>query len=211
MNTRKFVGMFMRTLIIGGVVTLITSFFVNTAEYQAALTAGDWLDLLGLIVFFVGLGLVFSVISQAGFFAYLFIHRFGLSLFRSFWPMVQLLLIGFVVFDLIYLPYKAANGTISLYLLILMSFGLLLYGIIIANIKAKQTHPRAFVPALFLMVVMTAIEWVPGLQASGTDYAWLMITALLACNTYQLLILHHLTKTDDSSEKQNVQAKSSKA
>lgn len=203
--------MFMKTLMIGGVVTLITSFFVKFAEYKASLAALDWLDLLGLIIFFFGLGLVFSVISQAGFFAYLFIHRFGLSLFRSFWPTVQLLLIGFVVFDLIYLPYQAAEGTISLYLLILMSFGLLAYGIVIANIKAKQTHPRAFVPALFLMVVMTAIEWVPGLQASGTDYAWLMITSLLACNTYQLLILHHLTKTDDKQTKTKVQSKSSKA
>lgn len=211
MNTRKFVGMFMRTLLIGGVVTLITSFFVKFSEYKASFVAQDWLDLLGLIIFFIGLGLVFSVISQAGFFAYLFIHRFGLSLFRSFWPMVQLLLIGFVVFDLIYLPYKAAEGSIPLYLLILMSFGLLVYGIIIANIKAKQTHPRAFVPALFLMVVMTAIEWVPGLQASGTDYAWLMITSLLACNTYQLLILHHLTRTDDEQVKSNVQPKSSNA
>lgn len=201
----------MKTLMIGGVVTLITSFFVKFAEYKASLAALDWLDLLGLIIFFFGLGLVFSVISQAGFFAYLFIHRFGLSLFRSFWPTVQLLLIGFVVFDLIYLPYQAAEGTISLYLLILMSFGLLAYGIVIANIKAKQTHPRAFVPALFLMVVMTAIEWVPGLQASGTDYAWLMITSLLACNTYQLLILHHLTKTDDKQTKTKVQSKSSKA
>jgi len=196
---------------IGGAVTLVTSFFVKFAEYRAALSAQDWLDLLGLIIFFIGLGLVFSVISQAGFFAYLFIHRFGLSLFRSFWPMVQLLLIGFVVFDLIYLPYKAAEGSIPLYLLILMSFALLAYGIVIANIKAKQTHPRAFVPALFLMVVMTAIEWVPGLQASGTDYAWLMITSLLACNTYQLLILHHLTRTDDEQAKSNAQPKSSKA
>lgn len=198
MNSRKLVGMFLKTLIIGGSVTLVTSFFVNFAEYRGAIESQDWLDLLGLIVFFIGLGLVFSVISQAGFFAYLFIHRFGLSLFRSFWSTVQLLLIAFVVFDLIYLPYRAVEGEIPLYLLILMSFGLLAYGLVIAQIKAKQTHPRAFVPTVFLMVVMTAIEWVPGLQASGTDYAWLMITSLLACNTYQILILHHLNRTDDN-------------
>lgn len=215
MNSRKLVGMFLKTLMIGGAVTLVTSFFVNFAEYRGAIGAQDWLDLLGLVVFFIGLGLVFSVISQAGFFAYLFIHRFGLSLFRTFWSTVQLLLIAFVVFDLIYLPYKAVEGEIPLYLLILMSFGLLAYGLIIAQIKTKQTHPRAFVPTLFLMVVMTAIEWVPGLQASGTDYAWLMITSLLACNTYQILILHHLNRTDDNqtsqAKKPNKQAKPSNA
>lgn len=194
LNTRKFVGLFTKTLLIGGVMSLLTSFFVSFTSYKEA---AGWLDFSGLIVFFFGLGLVFSVISQAGFFAYLFIHRFGLSLFRTFWPTVQLVLIGVAVFDLIYLPYKGAEGKFPLYLLIIIALGLLIYGIIIAQIKAKQTHPRAFIPALFLMVVMTAIEWVPGLQAEGTDYAWLMITSLLACNTYQLLILHHLTRTDD--------------
>jgi len=194
LNTRKFVGLFTKTLLIGGIMSLLTSFFVTFTSYKEAT---DWLDFLGLIVFFFGLGLVFSVISQAGFFAYLFIHRFGLSLFRTFWPTVQLVLIGVAVFDLIYLPYKGADGKFPLYLLIIIALGLLIYGIIIALIKAKQTHPRAFVPALFLMVVMTAIEWVPGLQAEGVVYAWLMITSLLACNTYQLLILHHLTRTDD--------------
>lgn len=206
MNTRKLVGMFVRTLLIGGLMTMITSFFVKFTEYRAALMAGDFMDLLGLIIFFAGLGFVFSVISMAGFFAYLFINRFGLSLFRTFWPTVQLLLIAFVVFDLIYFPYKGAEGTIPLYLLILMSFAILGYGVIIARIKAKQTHQRAFVPTLFLMVVMTAIEWVPGLQASGTDYAWLMIMALLACNTYQILILHHLTRSDEK-DRQKEKAK----
>lgn len=202
MNTRKLVGLFFKTLFIGGIVCLFTSFFVKRAEYFNALNPLDLMDMLGLIIFFLGLGFVFSVISQAGFFAYLFINRFGLGLFRSFWPTVQWLLIAFVVFDLVYLPYKAAKGAIPLYQLILMSLALLVYGIIIARIKAKQTHPRAFVPALFLMVVMTAIEWVPGLQASGTDYAWLMITSLLACNTYQLLILHHLTRENGKTTKQ---------
>lgn len=207
MNTRKLVGMFGRTLLIGGLMTLITSFFVKFTEYRAALAAGDWMDLLGLVVFFSGLGFVFSVISMAGFFAYLFINRFGLSLFRTFWPTVQLLLIAFVVFDLIYFPYKGAEGTIPLYLLILMSFAILGYGMIVARIKARQTHRRAFIPTLFLMVVMTAIEWVPGLQASGTDYAWLMIMALLGCNTYQILVLHHLTRNEEEEKTRTQKAK----
>ncbi|GAE93682.1 KinB signaling pathway activation protein [Gracilibacillus boraciitolerans JCM 21714] len=45
------------------------------------------------------------------------------------------------------------------------------------------------------MVVITSIEWVPGLRTSGGDYAWLMIIPpLVLCNTYQLLILHRLTE-----------------
>ncbi len=152
------------------------------------------MELTGLIIYFTGLGLLFSIISQTGFFVYLFINQFGLSLFRTFWPTVQVLLIAFVVFDLVYFPYNAVGGDVSLFWFILMAAGILGYGWIIAKIKARETNQRAFIPALFLMVVMTAIEWVPGLRTSGTDYAWLMIISLLACNTYQLLVLHRITR-----------------
>lgn len=191
LNSRKLVGLFFKTLVIGGFAGLITSFFVFPEKYKHILSPFNMMELFGLIVFFVGLGLVFSVVSQTGFFAYLFINRFGLSIFRSFWPTVQLVLIIFVAFDLVYFPYKASNG-VSIIWFILMSAAIVIYGWIIAKIKAKETNQRAFIPALFLMVVMTALEWVPGLRTSGTEYAWLMIIPLLACNTYQLLILHRL-------------------
>src|SRR5699024_6738447 len=195
--------MFLKTLIIGGLVGLITSFFVETDKYKMFMNPFDLFELSGLVIFFIGIGLVFSVVSQTGFFAYLFINQFGLGMFRSFWSTVQLLLIAFVLFDLVYFPYKEADGEIPLYLFILMSAGILLYGILISWIKASQTKRRAFIPALFLMVVMTAIEWVPGLRASGTVYAWLSVTTLLACNTYQLLILHKLTNSPSASAKDN--------
>ncbi|WP_099156758.1 KinB-signaling pathway activation protein [Virgibacillus ndiopensis] len=196
MNSRKWVRLFLTTLAIGGVAGIITSFFVKTASYTKWLNPFDFMELLGLLVFFMGLGFVFSLVSQTGFFAYLFINQFGLGLFRTFWPTVQVLLIVFVVFDLVYFPYNAADGEGPLILYIVMAAAILIYGWIIAKIKANQTNQRAFIPALFLMVVMTAVEWVPGLRTSGTDYAWLMIVPLLACNTYQLLVLHRITKTD---------------
>lgn len=194
MNTQKWVGMFFKTLILGGLVGLITSFFVKPDDYIEFMQPFDLWNLTGLVVFFVGMGLVFSVVSQTGFFAYLFINQFGLGIFRSFWSKVQLLLIAVVLFDLVYFPYKEMDG-VPVYVFILMSAAILAYGLFISWIKARQTKPRAFVPALFLMVVMTTVEWVPGLRTSGTDYAWLMITTLLACNTYQLLILHKLTNS----------------
>lgn len=200
MNIRKWVGLFIRTLILGGVIGLIASFFINSGEYIDSIKAVDLMNLSGLIVWYIIYGFLFSVISQTGFFAYMFINQFGLALFRSFWPTVQLLLVGFVLFDLVYFPYQGTGGEISLYLFILMSLAILVYGIIVARIKANQTHQRAFVPALFFMVVLTSIEWVPGLRTGEVDYATLMIITLLACNTYQLLKLHHLT---GSSEEQN--------
>lgn len=210
MNSRKVVGLFLKTLLIGGAVGLITSFFVKSSEYIEVLQPFDFINLLGLVIWYTLYGFLFSIISQAGFFAYLFVNQFGLGLFRSFWKTVQLLLIAFVVFDLVYFPYKGMEGEIELYLLIIMSGAILVYGIIIAKIKAQQTHPRAFVPTLFLMVVMTAIEWVPGLRTGEIDYAALMIISLLACNTYQILILHHLSKSDSNQRTIHNNGKSGK-
>ncbi|WP_163971983.1 KinB-signaling pathway activation protein [Oceanobacillus halotolerans] len=200
MNTRKVVGLFWKTLLIGGVAGLLTSFFVMSEEYAKNLSPFNLMELSGLVVFFLGLGFVFSVVSQTGFFAYLFINRLGLGLFRTFWPTVQVLVVAFVVFDLVYFPYQATKGDVSVFWYILMATAIFIYGWIIAKIKAKETHQRAFIPALFFMVVITAIEWVPGLRAEGTDYAWLMIITLLACNTYQLLILHRLTNNESNSK-----------
>ncbi|WP_368653740.1 KinB-signaling pathway activation protein [Ornithinibacillus sp. 4-3] len=192
MNSRKLVGFFFKTLFLGAIICLVASFFIKSDVYLDNIKAGEWFGLVGLFAWYMVYGMLYSIISQAGFFAYLFINRFGLGLFRSFWPTVQGLLIAFVIFDLVYFPYKATEG-IALYWFIAMALAIFAYGWIIAKIKAKETHARAFMPALFLMVVMTAIEWVPGLRSEGIDITALMIITLLACNTYQLLMLHRLS------------------
>src|SRR5690625_6405469 len=84
-----------------------------------------------------------------------------------------------------------------------MTAAILAFGIMVSLIKAKQTNRAAFVPALFLMIVMTTIEWVPGMRTEGTDYATIMIITLLACNTYQLLALTRLSKVDDDQGKRH--------
>lgn len=208
-NSRKIVGLFLKTLLLGGLAGLIVSFFINFSEYAASIKALDFINLTGIIFWYALYGFLFSIISQAGFFAYLFINQFGLGLFRAFWPTVQIVLIAFVLFDLVYFPYKGSNGDLSLFLLILMAIAILIYGIIVSRIKARQTNPRAFIPTLFLMVVITAIEWVPGLQTGEVDYAALMIFTLLICNTYQVLTLHRLnlqpTKKNNDKKAHNNQ------
>lgn len=193
LKSRNVVRLFFSTLLLGGISTLIASFFVKSNVYADFLNPFDWFEVLGLVIFFLALGFVFSLISQMGFFAYLTINQFALGIFRSYWPMVQIALIAFALFDLVYFRYKGVeNGTITPFLL--TAIALFVYSWIIARIKAKETNKKAFIPALFFMVVITSIEWVPGLRTSGGDYAWLMIVPLVLCNTYQLLILHRLTE-----------------
>lgn len=201
MNIQKWIGLFIKTLILGGVVSLIVSFFIKSGEYTEFLKPFDFVNFSGVVIWYIIYGFLYSVISQTGFFAYLFVNQFGLSLFRSFWVPVQIVLIAFVLFDLVYFPYHGMNKEMSLYIFILMSLAILVYGLIIARIKAVQTHQRAFVPALFFMVVITAIEWVPGLRTGEVDFAAIMIITLLVCNTYQLLQLHKLTESAPQKNK----------
>ncbi|UOQ84047.1 KinB-signaling pathway activation protein [Gracilibacillus salinarum] len=193
MKSRDVVRLFFSTLLLGGVSTLLVSFFVKSSVYADYLNPFNWFEILGLLVFFITLGFVFSLISQMGFFAYLTVNQFALGIFRSYWPTIQIGLIIFALFDLVYFRYqRVENGSILIF--ILTAAALLIFSLLVASRKAKETNKKAFVPALFFMVVITSIEWVPGLRTNNGDYAWLMIIPLILCNTYQLLILHRLTK-----------------
>ena len=192
LNIRKLVKFLFNTFIIGGAVGLVVSFFVKWDTYAEHLNPIDWMELIGLLVFFLGLGFTFAVVSMTGYFAYLYIHRFGISLFRSFWPTVQILLIAFILFDLVYFPYRGSDGEIGLHWLILGVIAFFVYAWLVARLKRKETNKTAFIPTLFFMIVITTVEWTPALIAEGSDYVWLMLAPLLACNTYQIIGLHRI-------------------
>jgi KinB signaling pathway activation protein len=193
-NTRKMVRLFTRTLLLGAIVTTIVSFFVKTSSYSQNLNPIDLWEISGVFIWFIGVGLLFGVVSQTGFFAYLIVNQIGLNIFKGFWKTVQLVLIAFALFDLVYFPYKAAGEGASIVPYIVTALVILLFGLVVSFQKAKETNKSAFVPALFFMVVITIIEWVPVLRTQDGDWMLLMIAPLLACNTYQLLVLHKLTK-----------------
>ncbi|PGZ47498.1 KINB signaling pathway activation protein [Bacillus anthracis] len=203
MNSRKWVRLFFTTLFLGGVSTVIIGFVLEWDKYAKFFQNFDGKEILAVSFWLMGVGFIFSVISQMGFFAYLTIHRFGLGMFRSssLWNIVQLFFIAFVLFDFVYLrSVLIANGEVSLGNNILVAGVLFMFGAIVAYIKSKETNKKAFVPALFFMVVVTILEWVPALRINDTDWLYLMVIPLLLCNTYQLLILHRLIgKTSKSA------------
>lgn len=197
MNSRKIVQMFFNTLWIGGLVGLLASFIIERKEYMKVLSPFDGMELLGVFLYFLGFALVFTVVGQTGFFAYLFIHRYGQSFFRSFWSTVQILLIIFVLFDIVYFTSK----DMSLLFRVGLAAVIFVYGLLIAWIKARQTNKSAFVPALFVMVVILALELSLVLRAGDLHFILLMLVTLFAANTYQLLILHHVTKVDPEHQR----------
>jgi KinB signaling pathway activation protein len=123
------------------------------------------------------------------------VHRFGLGIFKShrLWNGVQLVLIAVVLFDLFYLRYTSFHKEgDSIVNYILIPLAILVYGLIIAYLKVKQTSNVAFIPTLFFITVVTILEWVPVLKENNALSLWMGFVPLMLCNTYQILMLHRL-------------------
>ncbi|MEH7253858.1 KinB-signaling pathway activation protein, partial [Neobacillus niacini] len=200
---------FMTTLLIGVVTTAIVGFIINWNEYVHYFTDFRIINILSALFWFILWGLLYSVISQMGYFAYLTVHRFGLGIFKSvsLWNGIQVVFILFVLFDLVYLRFETfANKGESWLPYIGLAVLLLIVGLITAWYKAKQTNREAFIPALFFMIVVTVIEWFPVLRVNEQEWLYLMLFPLLACNAYQLLILHKLN-LKSQQERQRIESK----
>jgi KinB signaling pathway activation protein len=200
MNIRKWVYLFFTTLIVGGITGVITGMVIQRELLIESLTEGISLDIFFALVWLFGVSLIFSLISQMGFFAYLTVHRFGLGIFgsSSLWNAVQWLLIAVVYFDLIWLRYinfAAEDESVVGY--ILTATFVLVVGILVAYAKGKATNKSAFVPTLFFMVVVTTLEWFPVLRVNDEKFLWLMLLPLLASNAWQVLLLHRLTAKEE--------------
>jgi KinB signaling pathway activation protein len=206
-TSRYLVKLFFTTLLLGGITTGIVGFIVRWDEFEPYFLNLQFVNIMMTLFWLIGVGFIFSLLSQAAFFAYLTVHRFGLGIFKSAWKAVQIILILFVLFDLVYFRYEAfaeSGANIIPYLLIAVM--MLMIGLVVAYFKAKQTNWEAFVPALFFMIVVTTIEWVPVLRVNEKSWVYLMIIPLLVCNAYQLLILHSINEKSNLEKQEKAKA-----
>ncbi|RHW33944.1 KinB-signaling pathway activation protein [Neobacillus notoginsengisoli] len=197
MTSRNWVKLFINTLMLGAITTAITGFIVRWGEFSPLFSKLDIVEILSVLFWLVGIGFIFSLLSQMGFFAYLTVHRFGLGIFKSakLWNSVQTVIVAFVLFDLIYLRYtafaKEGEGLLPYFVPALIVLGA---GLLVAWRKMSLTNKEAFIPALFFMVVGTVLEWVPILRVNEGSWFYLMLVPLLVCNAYQILVLHKLNE-----------------
>ena len=201
------------TLVIGGITTAIVGFIVRWNEFEPYFTGFKIFDIFSTFIWLLGMGFLFSLISQLGFFAYLTVHRFGLGIFKSIslWNGVQVVLILFALYDLVDWRYtKFAEKGDTLYSFAVPAIILVLVGLLIAWLKMKQTNREAFIPALFVMIVVTLVEWVPAIKVNERSWLYLMMLALMACNAYQLLILHKLNAKSVEERQKRAAAKAEK-
>src|SRR5690625_5151876 len=157
----------------------------------------DGKELLGVALYYLGFAFVYTVVAQTGFFAYLFVHRYGESIFRSFWSTVQILLILFALFDLVYFSAKAGEGKTPFIFYVIMTAVILIVSLFTARLKVKQTNRTAFIPTMFFMIVVTGLELSLVLRAGDMDYIILMLVPVLFANSFQILKLHEATQVDE--------------
>ncbi len=191
MNSKKVVYLFFSTLLLGATSGAFIGFIL---DWKGLIALGIP-DFIFVAVWLLGISAMWSLISQMGFFAYLTVHRFGLSLFKSAngWNIAQIVMIAFVLQGLAYFRYTAfATKDETIFSYILIPLLLFLYGLGIAYLKSKQTNFGAFIPALFFMIVVTTLEWLPALRVNDPKLLWIYFAPLIVANSWQLLVLHHL-------------------
>ncbi len=208
MSSRQLVRFFFTTLFLGGLTAGVVGFMARWDNFSKLFVSFEAVEIIMTFIWLVGVGMIFSLISQAGFFAYLTIHRFGLGIFKGLWNAVQLVLIGFVLFDVVYVRYSAFGEAGGLMPYMIDAFVILAVALTVAYMKAKQTNPKTFVSALFFMTVVTVVEWVPVLIQNDKSWLYFMLVPLLVCNAYQLLSLHKINaKSKIELEDKKIKAK----
>ncbi|WP_016935886.1 KinB-signaling pathway activation protein [Bacillus siamensis] len=192
MKSRGLVRFFFSILAVGALITSVVGFALKWGEYKGFFLNFEAGQFFSVLIWFIGVGMIFSVISQMGFFVFLTVHRFALEILRSssLWNLLQLFIILFVAFDLMYVRFLFfGERDDSIAGFVWLPLVLLAVGLLTAYIKQKQSSKNTFVSSLFLMVVITALEWVPALRVNNEDWLYLMLIPLMGCNAFQLLML----------------------
>lgn len=193
MNLRKYGWLFTTTLAVGGVGGMLAGFIVAKGE----LFSGSFGNLLMGILMNILIGLTISVLAQMGFFAYMTLNYFGLSFFSKsprLWKNIQVFLVLFAFFDMVYLRYSGGMRGDTIWPYMIEPVALLFVSFVVAYAKVKQTNSNAFVPTLFFMFAVTAVEWIPGLKQDNANSILFMAVPLVFCNVWQVMQLHRLTR-----------------
>lgn len=201
MNLRKWFFLFWSALLIGAAGSLVTGLIMMLVNGEKTNGMTDFLFYL-LILF--GSGIMISVYSQMGFFAYLILNYMGKGVFsKRSWQIVQIVLTVLALLDVMFLRLFVGGERERLSDIVL-GIIILAAGIVTAYVKVKKTHISALVPTLFFMVAVTVVETIGVLRIDVNAATIFIVVPLLICNAYQMLILHRLV---DGSMEQRVSGK----
>ncbi|WP_047153253.1 KinB-signaling pathway activation protein [Aneurinibacillus tyrosinisolvens] len=202
MTLKKWSFLFYTTLLLGAIGAVISGTIIGQDTLKNGF-ADFGMGVVGNLL----AGLMFSVISQMGFFAYLTIHYLALVIIKrnSLWQGIQVVFILFVFVDFVVLRHDVFAPGTSIINFIWFPLGLIVYAGIVAFFKVRATNKTAWIPTVFFMFVVTILEWMPALRNNNLKSMVLMLIPLLLCNTWQIMQLHRLLKANGqtSIEKNN--------
>ena len=194
MSLRKYGWLFITTLLLGGLGGILVAIIFDLEK----LTEGSMGNFFVGMLMYLLYGMTISIVSQMGFFAYMTVNYFAKTLVRSpsLWRSIQIFLVVFVFFDMIYLRYNSLGQGGSIWPYFIEPIMLLIVAVVTAYGKVSVTNRTAWVPTLFFMFVVTALEWIPALKENNVHATLSMLVPLLFCNVWQVMQLHRVLKQE---------------
>lgn len=186
--------MFGTTCVIGMLASSAFGLFVQIFDPELKVTD------LSLIFFNIYTGVLYSVLCQLGFFAYMTLNYIALDIFRrkTIWIYVQwiciVLAFGYLVGIRTLFFTENNRGVLAYSVLPAVLFAA---SWVVAWYKTKLTNRTAFTPTLFFMFVVTSIEAVPALRQNDPLATLGMAIPLFACNAWLILNLHKYVKREN--------------
>jgi KinB signaling pathway activation protein len=184
---RKWFYLFWTTLAIGAVAALVIGLILQVNDQEFGLLGGMEIG-FNAVTMLLG-GAMISVLSQMGFFAYLIIRFIAMGIIKSkwVWDTLQMILVVVALIDLIYLRH--VDDTASWISYAVLPVIMLIIALVTAWWKVRLTNRNGFIPTLFFMMAVSAIEAVPALRINSMASTLFMMVPLLASNAWQILIL----------------------
>lgn len=197
MNLKRWLHLFWTTLVVGAAGSLVIGLVLQLTDTMKLNGTADLFVNIGLLL---GVGIMVSVYSQMGFFAYMMVNYMGTGVFsRRTWQYIQLVLTALALFELMFLRIFV-GGNKSSYSDVVLGGIILVVAIAVAYFKARMTNGSAWIPTLFFMIAVTIVETI-GVLKIEVDQATAWIAGpLIACNAYQILILHRVLKPKQSPQ-----------
>lgn len=192
LNIKKWFYLFWTTLLIGAGGAAVAGLFLQTVNGRIDFKSTADLFIYPLILF--GYGMLVSVYAQMGFFAYLILNYMGNGVFpRKVWQYIQLVLAVLALLELMFLR-AFVGGDRDTGSDLILGIAILLTALIVSYFKVRSTNTSAWVPTFFFMTAITIVEII-GVLRIGVDNATVFIVIpLIACNAFQILMLHRILK-----------------
>ncbi|GIP30546.1 KinB-signaling pathway activation protein [Paenibacillus sp. J23TS9] len=197
MNLKNWSKLFIQTLLVGAIVSIITGFLLPYS--RESISFKDTSDILFYLLILFGFGAMTSVYSQLGFFAYMILNYTAIGVFpRKAWQYIQFVLAILALLEVMFFRSFVGRENSSQMADLLLGIAILIVAVAVAYFKVRATNPSAWVPTIFFMTAITIVEMVGGLKINDNNATVFIVVPLLACNAYQILILHKLLKSKKS-------------